>query len=112
VIIIHTGRIEALDTPQNLRACLGQAGQILFDAIVPDTRAAAAALRQLEGVQAVSHRRDGDWSIFTIEAAPGCDPRESLFRHAVENSWRVREISRPPVSLEDVFAEVTNGEEL
>ena len=112
VIIINKGRIEALDTPQNLRAHLGQAGQILFDAIVPETRAAAAALRQLEGVQTVSHRRDGDWTIFTIESAPGGDPREALFRHAVENSWRVREISRPPVSLERVFAEVTSPEDL
>jgi ABC-2 type transport system ATP-binding protein len=111
VIIINKGRIEALDTPQNLRACLGQAGQILFDAVVPDTRAAAAALRQLEGVQTVAHRRDGEWTVFTIEAAPGRDPRETLFRHAVENSWRVREISRPPVSLERVFAEVTSPED-
>jgi ABC-2 type transport system ATP-binding protein len=111
VIIINKGRIEAMDTPQNLRARLGQAGHILFDAIVADPRAAATDLRQLEGVQAVSHRRDGDWTVFTIEAAPDHDPREALFHHATENKWRVREISRPPVTLERVFAEVTGGEE-
>jgi len=111
VIIINKGRIEALDTPQNLRAHLGQAGYILFDAIVPDASAAASALRALESVQSVSHRADGEWTVFTIHAAPGNDPRESLYRHAVENQWRVREISRPPVSLEQVFAEVTGGEE-
>lgn len=111
VIIINKGRIEALDTPQNLRAHLGQAGYILFDAIVPDAPAAASALRALESVQSVSHRADGEWTVFTIYAAPGNDPRESLYRHAVDNKWRVREISRPPVSLEQVFAEVTGGEE-
>jgi len=111
VIIINKGRIEALDTPQNLRAHLGQAGRILFDAIVPDASAAASALRALESVQSVSHRADGEWTVFTIHAAPGNDPRESLYRHAVDNKWRVREISRPPVSLEQVFAEVTGGEE-
>jgi ABC-2 type transport system ATP-binding protein len=111
VIIINKGRIEALDTPQNLRAHLGQAGRILFDAIVPDAPAAASALRALESVQSVSHRADGEWTVFTIHAAPGNDPRESLYRHAVDNKWRVREISRPPVSLEQVFAEVTGGEE-
>jgi ABC-2 type transport system ATP-binding protein len=111
VIIINKGRIEALDTPQNLRAHLGQAGYILFDAIVPDAPAAASALRALESVQSVSHRADGEWTVFTIHAAPGNDPRESLYRHAVDNKWRVREISRPPVSLEQVFAEVTGGEE-
>jgi ABC-2 type transport system ATP-binding protein len=111
VIIINKGRIEALDTPQNLRAHLGQAGRILFDAIVPNASAAASALRALESVQSVSHRADGEWTVFTIHAAPGNDPRESLYRHAVDNKWRVREISRPPVSLEQVFAEVTGGEE-
>jgi ABC-2 type transport system ATP-binding protein len=112
VIIINRGKIEALDTPQNLRATLGQSSRILLDAIVSDPRAAAAALRKIEGVQTASHRLDGDWTVFTIEASPGHDPREALFRHAVENNWRVREISRPPVSLERVFAEVTSGEEI
>ena len=111
VIIINKGRIEALDTPQNLRAHLGQAGHILFEAIVPDTSAAASALRALESVQSVSHRTDGEWTVFTIHAAPCNDPRESLYRHAVDNQWRVREISRPPVSLEQVFTEVTGGDE-
>jgi ABC-2 type transport system ATP-binding protein len=112
VIIINKGRIEALDTPQNLRAHLGQSGHILFDAIVPDAQAAASALRALESVQSVSHRADGEWTVFTIHPATGHDPRESLYRHAVDNKWRIREISRPPVSLEQVFAEVTGGEEI
>jgi ABC-2 type transport system ATP-binding protein len=111
VIIINKGRIEALDTPQNLRAHLGQAGYILFDAIVPDAQAAASTLRGLESVQSVSHRADGEWTVFTIYPQPGHDPRESLYKQAVDNKWRVREISRPPVSLEQVFAEVTGGEE-
>lgn len=111
VIIINKGRIEALDTPQNLRAHLGQAGHILFDAIVPDAQSAASVLRGLESVQSVSHRADGEWTVFTIYPKLGHDPRESLYEQAVENKWRVREISRPPVSLEQVFAEVTGGEE-
>lgn len=112
VIIINKGRIEALDTPQNLRAHLGEAALILFDAVVPDPRAAASALRSFDSIQSVSHRADGEWTIFTIQPKPAHDPRESLYRHAVENNWRVREISRPPVSLEQVFAEVTGGEEI
>jgi ABC-2 type transport system ATP-binding protein len=111
VIIINKGRIEALDTPQNLRTRLGQDTQVVFDAVVPDAREAASGLRRIEGVRDVFFRRDGEWTVFTIEVPSGSDPRESLFRHAVENSWRVREISRPPVSLERVFAEVTSPEE-
>jgi ABC-2 type transport system ATP-binding protein len=112
VIIINKGRIEALDTPQNLRARLGQAGHVLFDARVPDARVAATDLRKLEGVQTVSIRNDGPWSIFKIQCTPGHDPRETIYQFAVEKNWPVRELSRPPVSLEQVFAEVTNVEEL
>jgi ABC-2 type transport system ATP-binding protein len=112
VIIINKGRIEALDTPQNLRARLGQECQVLLDARVPDARIAAADLRKLEGVQTVSIRTDGAWSIFKIHCTPGHDPRETIYQFAVEKSWPVRELSRPPVTLEQVFAEVTNGEDI
>jgi ABC-2 type transport system ATP-binding protein len=100
-----------LDTPQNLRQRLGRAGKILFDAVVPDARAAAGALRGLAGVRSVEARADGDWTVFEVQAESDNDPREALYNHAVENRWRVREISRPPVTLEEVFAEVTSGEE-
>lgn len=112
VIIINKGRIEALDTPQNLRARLGQSAVIHLDAKVPDARSAVRDLQKLAGVESVTTRTDGDWTIFNIKALAGADPRESLYNHAVENKWPVRELSRPPVSLEQVFAEVTTGEEL
>jgi len=111
VIIINKGRIEALDSPQNLRARLGVAGQIFLEARVPDTRAAAAGIRQVAGVASVSARADGDWTIFTIQAGPGTDPREALYGHAVAAKWPLRELSRSAVSLEQVFAEVTGSEE-
>lgn len=111
VIIINKGKIEALDTPQNLRTRLGEASQIVFDARVSDARAASNLLQKISGIDNVSIRTDGDWTIFTIRAAAGQDPREAIYNLAVENKWPVREISRPPVSLEQVFAEVTNGED-
>jgi ABC-2 type transport system ATP-binding protein len=111
VIIINRGKIEALDTPQNLRAKLGASGHIFLDARVSDPRAAASELRKIEGVESVSIRSDGAWTIFTIHAVLGSDPREALFAHASAKSWPVRELSRSAVSLEQVFAEVTHAEE-
>lgn len=111
VIIINRGKIEALDTPQNLRAKLGASGHILLDARVADPRAAAAELRKVAGVESVTTRADGVWTIFTIHAASGADPREALFQHAASNAWHVRELSRSAVSLEQVFAEVTHAED-
>ena len=111
VIIINKGRIEALDSPQNLRARLGVAGHVLLDARVSDPKAAAAEIRRIAGVDSVSVRADGSWTTFTIQASPGADPRESLYEHAVAQKWPLRELSRSEVSLEQVFAEVTHSEE-
>lgn len=111
VVIINKGRIEAMDTPQNLRTRIGVAGHIVLDARVSDPRSAAAGLRKMEGVSSVSMRSDGPWTIFSIQAAAGEDLREAIYGHAVENKWPVRELSRSSVSLEQVFAEVTHAEE-
>lgn len=111
VIIINKGRIEALDTPENLRARLGQSRHIVLDVRVADSRAAAAELRKIHGIQSVSIRTDGAWTIFTILATSGVDPREAIYEHAVARRWPLRELSRSTVSLEQVFAEVTSAEE-
>ncbi|MEI6377773.1 MAG: ATP-binding cassette domain-containing protein [bacterium] len=111
VIIINKGRIEALDSPQNLRARLGVAGHVLLEARVSDPKAAAAEIRRVAGVDSVSVRGDGAWTTFTIQASPGADPRELLYGHAVAQKWPLRELSRSAVSLEQVFAEVTHSEE-
>ena len=111
VIIINKGRIEALDSPQNLRARLGVGGQILLEARVADAKAAAAGIRRISGVDSVAARADGAWTVFTIQAASGTDPREALYEHAVAEKWPLRELSRSAVSLEQVFAEVTHAEE-
>lgn len=111
VIIINRGRIEAMDTPQNLRARLGAAGHVILDAKVADVRAATGKLRQLPGVADVSHRTDGPWTIFQIAPSAADDPREEVFRLAAGEGWAVRELSRARVSLEQVFAEVTSTED-
>ncbi len=111
VIIINKGKIEALDSPQNLRSRLGITGQIFLDAIVPDPKAAVQALKRVTGVESVSVRAVSEWSVFTIKASPGADPRVELHAHAVAEKWPVRELSRSAVSLEQVFAEVTHSEE-
>ena len=111
VIIINKGRIEALDSPQNLRARLGVAGQIFLEARVSDAKSAAAGIRRIAGVDSVSARADGAWTIFTVQPAPGADPREALYGHAVTEKWPLRELSRSAASLEQVFAEVTHAEE-
>ena len=108
VIIINKGRIEAMDTPENLRARLSAGGEVRLEAKLSDPKAATAKLKALDGVLGVSaHAVDG-WTRFAIETDG--DPRERVYNLSVEEKWTVRELSRRNATLEQVFTEIT-GEE-
>lgn len=109
VIIINQGRIEALDTPENLRARIGSRGETFVEIRTEDAKAAAAKFRQVPGVSAVAHQKLGDWTRFTLQVEG--DPREGLHTLAVREKWPLRELSRRSATLEQVFAEVTHAEE-
>jgi ABC-2 type transport system ATP-binding protein len=109
VIIINAGKIEALGTPENLRDKLGDSGRTRLEARTGNAEEAAEILRGLEGVRAVEWAEDAGWGAFLLHAE--ADVREAVHRVAVERKWSVRELSRRAVSLEEVFAEVTQHEE-
>src|SRR5690606_31968037 len=109
VIIINKGRIEALDTPENLRARIGSQGEAFLEARPDDPKAAAAKIREVDGVTSVSHHKIGEWTRFVLHIEG--DPRERLHELAVREKWPVRELSRRNATLEQVFAEVTHAEE-
>lgn len=111
VIIINKGKIEASDTPQNLRTNLGKKGAIRLDARVKDAELARKALLAIEGISEVTSESQGEWVRFAIASPPDSDPRERIFELAKRENWGVRELMRRRVSLEDVFAEITHREE-
>jgi ABC-2 type transport system ATP-binding protein len=108
VIIINRGRIEVLDTPENLRSRLGSEGEVIMEARTEDPQA-IAKLRALHGVKDAIQKKLGDWTRFTLHVES--DPRESLHALAVKEGWPVRELTRRSATLEQVFAEVTHAEE-
>jgi gliding motility-associated transport system ATP-binding protein len=108
VIIINNGRIEALDTPENLRSRLSSEGEVLLEAKTEDPLA-IAKLRSVHGVKDVVQKKVGDWTRFTLHVES--DPRESLHALAVKEGWPVRELTRNSATLEQVFAEMTQAEE-
>lgn len=111
VIIINKGKIEASDTPKNLRARLGKSAAIKLEASVKNVADAQKALTALEGVEEVTFETNGEWTSFALSTTLGTDPREQIFRVAKKEDWRVRELSRSRATLEDVFAEITHAEE-
>ena len=111
VIIINKGKIEAADTPENLVHAMRAAGGIRLEA-KPGLDDAAALLASLAGVKEVSTEPESDgWNLYTLRTDSHSDPREEIWRLARDRHWNVRELSRRRATLEDVFVEMTLGDE-
>jgi len=107
VIIIHKGRIEACDTPENLLGKIRRAGGVLLEAKTgPDN--GAEELKKIAGVRDIMIDVDGEWKIFSLRVESGVDVREEIFRLATDRRWIVRELTQRRATLEDVFVELTH----
>jgi len=107
VIIIHKGRIEACDTPENLLGQIRQAGGVLVEANTGNDNG-AEELKKISGVRDVTMDGDGDWKVFSLRVESGVDVREEVFRLAAARRWSVRELTQRRATLEDVFVELTH----
>jgi ABC-2 type transport system ATP-binding protein len=107
VIIIHKGRIEACDTPDNLLGKIRQAGGVVVEAKTASDNG-AEELKKIPGVRNVMTAVDGEWKIFSLRVESGLDVREQIFRLATERHWAVRELTQRRATLEDVFVELTH----
>jgi gliding motility-associated transport system ATP-binding protein len=107
VIIIHKGRIEACDTPENLLGKIRQAGGVELEAKVGNDNG-AEELKKIPGVRDVVTDGENDWKRFSLRVESGADVREEVFRLAVDRHWAVRELTQHRGTLEDVFVELTH----
>ncbi|HWZ86622.1 MAG TPA: ABC transporter ATP-binding protein [Thermoanaerobaculia bacterium] len=108
VLIIDRGRIVAEGTPAQLRGKL--AGSPVVRIAVRGNVPARDALAGVAGISAVEIEEAPGETRARILCAPGADPREDIFRVAVERGWVLRELSREALSLEDVFVRLTRHE--
>ena len=111
VIIIHKGRIEACDTPENLLGQIRQAGGVVVEARV-GTDNGAEELKKISGVREVTTDTEGDWKLFSLRVESGLDVREEIFQLATARHWTVRELSLRRATLEDVFVEITHSDQV
>lgn len=109
VLIINKGKIEASDTPENLVRHMRAAGGILLEARTASD-SGVALLKELPGVKDVTEKNEDGWQIFQLRLEAQADPREAIFRLAVERKWEIRELSRLKGTLEDVFVELTHAD--
>ena len=111
VIIIHKGRIEACDTPENLLGKIRQAGGVVLEAKTGNDNG-VNELKKISGVRDVTSEIEDGWKIFSLRVESGTDVREEVFRLASERHWSVRELSQRRATLEDVFVEITHADEV
>src|SRR5213595_654498 len=79
VIIIHKGRIEACDTPENLLGQIRTAGGVTLEAKT-GADDGATELRRIAAVRDVSVSEDNGWQLFSLRVESGADVREEVFR--------------------------------
>jgi ABC-2 type transport system ATP-binding protein len=112
VVIIDRGRIIAQGTPETLRQqWLGRtAVTVTLKESAPD---AVERLHAVDGVVAVTPEAAAPQgpARFSLECAEGRDPRESIFRLAVERGWVLLELAQTKASLEDIFVRLTTHED-
>ncbi|HUR40437.1 MAG TPA: ABC transporter ATP-binding protein [Verrucomicrobiae bacterium] len=102
VMIIHRGR-AVYNEPVAQAASAGAV-------IVQLHRAPALTeLEKFPGVKAVLDLGEGR---FRLQCAPSADPREALVERAVKHNWGLVEVRAEHKTLEDIFVELTAGDEL
>lgn len=106
VIIIDKGVIRASDSPANLVQRLRKPGAVLLE-LHASAENPEAKIRTLIGVKEVVRRQErNEWLTLSIATDPQIDVREELYRMALKERWRMRELASQTASLEDAFVDL------
>ena len=109
IVIIHEGRIVAVDTTENLTAAV-QRVQRLRGQVDGPAAAVEAKLRSIPGVQELAPV-SGDLGVrFIVESALETDLRAALATAVTGSGWGLLELERLEPTLEDVFLHLTRRE--
>ena len=105
VIIIHNGRIAAMDTLSNL---------IKEQKIKLEVRGNPAdiknTLKQVAGVKDIACIENDSWCTVDIALTGDNDIRENIYHKIAENKWVLREFKTERTTLEDKFIQITAKE--
>jgi len=111
VIIINQGKLEAIDTPDNLTARL-QGHETVFLEVDGPADQISGKLESLPGVARVA-RKDGHAgrASFEIETVKDhLNIRSELARCVVESGWGLHELRPVGLSLEEIFLKLTTSD--
>ena len=113
VIIIHEGRLVAVDTPENLIKRLQEVPTILVKAEGP-AREIADAIARITGVLGVKEARGSsgyDVPSFLVETRKEEFVLNDLARAIYEHGWQLKELRPVDMTLEEIFIKLVTREE-
>jgi ABC-2 type transport system ATP-binding protein len=104
VIIIHRGRVIAVDTPANLNQRLRPTSQIYVEIAGPEHEI-LATLKEVPGVLEIARAGEAASSLLSLTITTGKDQdlRQTLADEIVRHGWGLRELRPVVLSLEDIY---------
>ena len=120
VLVIHEGRIVADDEPRNLSAKLQHTERIQLAVRGAEPKDVVGALRALPIVvdvrndtSAEARRMDADGALsFVVDARPGGHAVELVAQTVVGKGWGLVNLHPLPLTLEEIFLQLTTREDL
>jgi len=110
VIIIHRGRVLALDTPANLNRRLRPTSQVHLEVRGPGAQV-AQVLRTVPGVLGVEPHAAADGTVeVTVNTERDRDLREALAAAIAARGWGLRELRPRTLTLEEIFLSLVGAD--
>ena len=109
IMIIDKGKIVAMDTPANLMKQLKSSSNVILE-MKGDGEKIKSSLSGIDGVRSVTWNEKGDANEFYVEGSGEDDIREDIFKCIVKDNYILREMKRQPITLEEVFHQITTKE--
>ena len=107
-IIINRGKIAADGTMEELENAATGSERIFIEVQIGEGADPMDKLRTLENIEEIALIPSaGSTKAYRLEAKKGTDPRENIFKTAVESGWTLLEMRRERTSLEQIFRQLT-----
>ena len=121
VLVINDGRIVADDDPDQLSDKLQHAERIEVSVRGVDAPAFISAMREItvvidartdQRVSIVQRAERENFSPFIIDARPNNNASELVAKTVIDNGWGLSNLTPLPMTLEEIFLELTTEENL
>lgn len=110
VLIMRDGRILAADTPENLQKGMGKSDQIIAEIAAPMSELKICWEQMPEITHYDMSPSDGDYLRCALTPSDGVDLRPRIFTMVRDHGWKLRELYRRRISLEDIYMRLTRPE--